>query len=239
MCAVTTANGRFGGFTREGLELLRQLEANNTRAWFAAHRKLFQELLVGPALDLVVQLGPLLRARVSPGLRAEPRVGGSILRMQHDARYLRAHPFRTHLELWFWEGRGPSHQHPGFFVRVAPDQLVLGAGITLFPPDMLLRYRDLVDEPGPGRELAGLLHRVEAAGYEVAGPRLQRTPRPFAADHERAPLLKRLGLRVERAETLPGPMPEAVLGPVLPELLVSGYARLKPLHRWLLRLTWP
>jgi uncharacterized protein (TIGR02453 family) len=233
---VTAANGRFRGFTREGLELLRQLEANNTRAWFGAHRQLFQELLVGPATDLVMELGPLLRHRLSPGLRAEPRMGGSVLRMQHDARYLRGQPFRTHLELWFWEGRGPSHQHPGFFVRVAPEQLVLGAGITLFPPDMLLAYRERVDEPTPGRELAGLLSRLEMAGYQVTGQVLQRTPRPFAPDHERASLLRRLGLRVERVEALPDGMPEAVLGPVLPELLASGFARLKPLHRWLLRL---
>jgi hypothetical protein len=31
-------------------------------------------------------------------------------------------------------------------------------------------------------------------------------------------------------------MPEAVLGPVLPELLVSGFVRLEPLRRWLLQL---
>jgi uncharacterized protein (TIGR02453 family) len=236
MQAATAAHRRFAGFPREGLELLRQLDANNSRAWFAAHRQLFRELLVGPALDLVVELGPPLRQRVSAGLRAEPRVGGSILRMQHDARYLRGNPFRTHLELWFWEGRGPSHQHPGFFLRLTPDQLVLGAGISLFPPDVLPLYRDRVDQPAPGRQLVGLLHRLELAGYEVTGHRLRRTPRPYPADHERAPLLRWLGLRVERAETLPATMPEAVLGPVLPELLVSGFVRLRPLHHWLMRL---
>ncbi len=236
MHAVTAAPGRFGGFSRESLELLRQLEANNTQHWYGAHRKLFQELLIDPALDLVADVGPLLRRRVSPGLRAEPRIGGSLLRMQHDARYLRATPFRTHLELWFWEGRGPSHQHPGFFARVGADLLVVGAGITLFPPDQLLRYRHQVDLPGPGRELAGLLHRLDAAGMRASGQCLQRTPRPYPAAHERASLLKRLGLRMERAEPLREPTPAAVLGPLLPELLVSGFARLEPLHRWLLRL---
>jgi uncharacterized protein (TIGR02453 family) len=236
MHAVATDRDRFGGFTREGLELLRQLDANNSRAWFEAHRQLFRELLVGPALDLVVQIGPLLRQRVAPGLRAEPRVGGSILRMHYDARFQRGRPFRAHLELWFWEGRGPSHAHPGFFVRVAHDRLVLGAGISLFTPDLLLEYRDRVDAPGPGRELAGILHRLGRDGYEVAGDCLRRTPRRYPADHERAALLRRLGLRAERAERLPPAMPEAILGPVLPELLVSGFARLKPLHRWLRKL---
>jgi uncharacterized protein (TIGR02453 family) len=236
MRAVPTAPRRFAGFSRECLELLRQLEANNSQPWFDVHRQLFRDLLVEPAVDLVMEIGPLLRARLSHGLRAEPRVGGSILRMRHDARYQRDRPFRTHLELWFWEGRGPSHQHPGFFVRLGAEELVLGAGITLFPPDLLLRFREHVDQPGPGRELVALLRRLETAGMRVEGQRLRRVPRPFPADHERASLLRHLGLRVERVEPLPGAMPEALLGPVLPELLVSGFARLEPLRRWLLRL---
>jgi uncharacterized protein (TIGR02453 family) len=236
MRAVPTAPRRFAGFSRECLELLRQLEANNSQAWFDAHRQLFRDLLVEPAVDLVIEIGPLLRSRVSHGMRAEPRVGGSILRMRHDARSMCARPFRTHLELWFWEGRGPSHQHPGFFIRLGADELVLGTGITLFPPDLLLRFREEVDQPGPGRELVAVIRRLEAAGAYVEGQRLRRVPRPFSADHERATLLRHLGLRVERVEPLPGAMPEAILGPVLPELLVSGFVRLDPLRRWLLRL---
>src|SRR2546423_8253996 len=112
MHAVTAVRGPFRGFSRDGLELLRQLEANNDRAWFTAHRRLVRELLVEPALDLVVELGPLLRRQVSAGLRAEPRVGASLLRMRHDARYRLGAPYRTHLELWVWEGDVPSHQHP-------------------------------------------------------------------------------------------------------------------------------
>jgi uncharacterized protein (TIGR02453 family) len=236
MHAVTTRGGRFTGFNREGLELLRQLDANNTRAWFTARRRLFNELLVEPALELVVEMGPLLRQRVSPAIRAEPRVGGSILRMQHDARFQRERPFRTHLELWFWEGRGPSHAHPGFFLRVSPEALVVGAGITLFPPDLLPEYRDRVDDPGPGRELAAILHRLGRAGYEASGARLRRTPRPYPPDHERAALLRQLGLRAERTEALPRRAPEELVGPMLPDLLLSCFSRLKPLHRWLQRL---
>jgi uncharacterized protein (TIGR02453 family) len=227
---------RFGGFSRESLDLLRQLEANNTRTWFAAHREHFQELLVEPALDLVVELGPMLRERISPDLRAEPRVGGSLLRLQRDARSHLALPFRAHLELWFWAGRGPSHMHPGFFVRIAPDELVLGAGIPLFPPDLLLRYREHVDQPGQGSELAALLQRLQTGGARIEGSSLQRVPRPFLTDHTRASLLRRTGLRAERVEPLPAGTPEAVLGPILPELVVSGFRRLAPLWRWLASL---
>jgi uncharacterized protein (TIGR02453 family) len=229
MDAVTAARARFGGFPRRGFELLRELAEHNNRAWFAANRPAFEITLVRPALALVSDLGPLLRRRVSPGLRAEPRVGGSILRLQHDARYTRDGPFRTHLELWFWEGPGASRDHPGYFLRLTPDHLVVGAGITMFPADRLLRYRAAVDEPGSGRELAAILHRLGRAGWSLQGGALRRVPGPYGPDHERGPLLRLIGLRVERAE----PLPEAVFGPQLPHLLVTEFVRLRPLQRWL------
>jgi uncharacterized protein (TIGR02453 family) len=227
---------RFAGFSRESLELLRQLQANNNRPWFQAHRQLVADLLLRPAEGLVLELGPRLRDRISPGLRAEPRVDGSILRLQHDARFHRGAPYRTHIELWFWEGPGASHQHPGLFVRLAAEELVLGAGITLFPPGLLLRYRALVDEPASGRELAGILSRLTASGMRVTGACLRRVPAPYPRDHERAALMRQIGLKVERSERLPEPVPESVLGPVLPDLLVSGLVRLRPFHAWLRRL---
>lgn len=230
MHAAAPVQRRFVGFPRPAFELLAQLAANNNRAWFAAHRPALEALVVRPALDLVVDLGPLLRRQVSQALRAEPRVGGSILRLHHDARYVRANPFRTHVELWFWEGRGPSHRHPGFFVRLTADQLVLGAGITSFPSGgMLDRYRAAVDEPLAGRNLAGIVHRLRRNGWGLEGPALRRVPAPYPPDHERGDLLRRTGLRVARAERLP----EAVHGPGLAQLIASGLARVSPFHRWL------
>lgn len=232
MHAATAQRTRFRGFTGEGLDLLRQLAANNSQAWFEARRQPFHALLVEPALDLVADLGPLLRNRISPGLRAEPRIGGSLLRMRHDSRNNRGDPFRTSLELWFWEGDGPSHQHPGFFVRVGADELVLGAGITLFPPDLLLCFRSAVDEPPTGRRLVAVLHRLEDAGWRMAGARVQRVPRPYSADHERGSLLRQLGLRVERSEAAQ----PALLSTTLTHRLAADLAPLRPLHHWLLRI---
>jgi uncharacterized protein (TIGR02453 family) len=229
-------NRQFGGFSRDALMLLRELETNNTRAWFAAHRQQFRELLVEPARNLIIELGPLLRERLSSGLRAEPRAGGSILSMDRDLRYDPDQPFRTHVELWFWEGRGPSHQHPGFFVRIASEQLVIGTGMMLFPPDLLMRYRDCVNQAGPGGELVALLGRLKSAGVRINGQSLRRTPRPFADNHQRSSLLRMLGLYAQCVEVLPDMMPEAVLGPELPELLVREFSRFVPLWRWLAAL---
>jgi uncharacterized protein (TIGR02453 family) len=232
MQAATAAQRRFTGFPCPALALLHELAMHNDRAGFAPRGEAFNAMLVGPAIDLVAELGPLLRRRVSSGIRAEPRVGGSILRLRHDARFGPRAPFRTHLELRFWEGPGPSHRHPGCFLRLTPDRLVLGAGISTFPADTLPRYRRAVDEPESGRELVAALRKLERKGWSVEGASIQRVPRPYPADHERAALLRRLGMRVERAE----PLPDAVFSHDLVPRLAADISPLRPIHHWLRRL---
>jgi uncharacterized protein (TIGR02453 family) len=225
----------FTGFPRHGLWLLRQLSEHNNRAWFAPRREAFRALLVAPALDLVIELGPLLRSRVSDGIRAEPRVGGSILRQDRDARFAREAPLRTHIELWFWEGSGPSHVNPGCFVRLSPERLVLGAGLRRFPDGVLQSYRRAVDAPASGRELVAAVRRLEHRGWRLEASRRRRVPEPYARDHERAGLLSRDGLIVERSEALP----DAVFRADLPLLLASELRRVRGLHRWLVRVCRP
>jgi uncharacterized protein (TIGR02453 family) len=229
MSIVPVSQSRFAGFPRHAFELLRQLGVHNDRRWFATNRRELESALVAPALALVVDLGVVLRRAVSTDIRSEPRVGGSLLRMQHDARHVRAAPFRTHLELWFWEGAGPSRDHPGCFIQLAPDRMVIGAGITVFPPQYVVPYREAVDRPRTGRELLAILRRLGGEGWTIRASRRRRVPDPYPADHERGDLLRLTGLRVER----PGPLPDAVFHPALPRALAPEYARLRPFHRWL------
>jgi uncharacterized protein (DUF2461 family) len=101
MQAAPAGISHFNGFPSGAFELLRELALNNNRSGFDSHRPALDELLVRPSLALIEDLGAMLRRRVSPGLRAEPQVGGSLLRLRRDARFARAAPFRAHLELWF------------------------------------------------------------------------------------------------------------------------------------------
>jgi len=92
----------------------------------------------------------------------------------------------------------------------------MGAGLSLLPPDLLLRYRGLVDRPETGRELASVLRGLETSGAQVGGQSLRRVPLPFATDHERGELLKRLGLVVARVEALPCAIPRRSSDPRSP-----------------------
>ena len=54
-----------------------ELRANNNKAWFAAHRKDYEQGYVAPAKQFVVAAGERLR-HFAPDVQAQPRISGSI-----------------------------------------------------------------------------------------------------------------------------------------------------------------
>jgi uncharacterized protein (TIGR02453 family) len=223
----------FDGLPHETIDFLRELRANNNRPWFNDNYERYQAVLVEPARALVVALGALLRVAV-PGLVADPKVGGSILRITRDTRFTRDKtPYKTRLELWFWEGSGPGRDYPGYYFRLAPDSLTLGAGERAFRADLLEGYRAAVDDPVRGRALEQVLAAIRASGpYDVGVQGYKRVPAGFPPDHPRAALLQHEGL-VAGVEM---PVPEETFSSALPAFCMAHYRVLAPLERWLSEL---
>jgi uncharacterized protein (TIGR02453 family) len=222
----------FEGFPREGLAFLANLARNNERAWFHAHREEYEEYVLEPARDLVEALGAELQ-RFAPDVHAEPKVGGSIFRIARDTRFSRdKKPYKAHLDLWFWEGDGPSRTRPGYWFRLTPKQLVLGAGMHHFERDVLERYREAVVDAKLGSKLARAVAAVERAGGDVGGSRYKRIPAGYDADHKRAPLLLHDGLYAGSEL----PLPRELHTPRFARFCADRYKRFAPLQRWLVEL---
>ncbi|MEA2324592.1 MAG: hypothetical protein QOD81_4442 [Solirubrobacteraceae bacterium] len=129
---ITTAPA-FAGFPAEGLAFLAGLREDNSKAFFDAHRPAYEGALLAPARAFVVALADELRTRVSPAIRAEPHVNGSILRINRDIRFnVDKRPYKTYLDMVVWAGEGHSRERPGFFVRLEPEGVTLSAGIHRF-----------------------------------------------------------------------------------------------------------
>src|SRR5690242_13666408 len=97
--------GVFQGFSPELPQFLGALRDNNTREWFQAHRAEYEQLLLEPAREFVIALGELLKAQLGQDIHAEPKVHGSILAINRDVRFSPDKtPYKTHLDLWFWQG---------------------------------------------------------------------------------------------------------------------------------------
>jgi uncharacterized protein (TIGR02453 family) len=174
----------FPGFARELIEFLSALERNNDKAWFDRNRKTYERLLLEPAKRLVAAMQPALAA-ISPGLRAEPKVGGSILRIARDVRFRKDKtPYKTTLDMMFWEGHGRNRETPGFFIRIAPSLLGIGGGLHGLTPQQLERYRRAVVDDGLGAALRRALDlmlgrwslRARRAALQTHPARLRRQP---------------------------------------------------------------
>lgn len=167
---MTTTTTKFAGFPREGLDLLAGLAESNTREYFEEHRGTYESALLEPAKAFVVALGDVLRIHVSPFLRAEPRVNGSILRIQRDTRFTTdKRPYKDHLDMWFWEGQAPSRERPGLSVRLRPETVVLSAGMHRLEGVALARYRAAVDDDRRGEELENTIYDSVGGGVTLGG----------------------------------------------------------------------
>ncbi len=220
----------FPGFSRDLPRFLENLEANNNRDWFTRHRADYEGLLLEPARQFVTALVPVLR-QLSPAIHGEPRVNGSIKRINRDVRFSKdKSPYKPALHLAFWQGgAGPKHA-PSYHFYLTPKTLGFGAGLHAFLDDHLTRFRQAVcDEAkaaGLRRALAGALN---GAGYDIGAPELQRVPRGFPADSAAADLLRHKGLHVRKS----GPVPQEVFGADAPAFVASQFAPLVPLQDWL------
>ena len=218
----------FGGFPPETIQFLRELRVNNRKDWFDAHRADYEAFWVAPARAFVVAAGQQL-AELAPGIRAEPRVLGSILRINRDTRFSRdPSPYKDHLDFWFWEGER-RRAVSGFFARLNPELLGVGAGCHGFDPEPLARFRQAVADPASGAELAGITRRLEAAGYQLGGATLKRPPAGFESAGPAGRFLLFKALFVHRDE----PADERIHTDAVLATCLRHWSALAPLHRWL------
>ena len=216
------------GFRPELLQFLRELRVNNSREWFQAHRLEYEQYLLEPAREFVTLMGGQLKA-LGDDIQAVPRIHGSIFAINRDTRFSPDKtPYKTHLDLWFWQGPGPSRACPGYFFRLSAESLQLGAGMHAFSADGTLeRYRNAVLDPEKG---ANLEHATANLQNELRGRTYQRVPQGLPKDHPRADFLCHSGLFAE-VTLRPAPLTDD-----LPELCLSHYQRFAPLQRWLVDL---
>src|SRR5262245_45944855 len=188
-------DGGFSAFPEETLRFLAGIAFQNSKDWFEANRDLYEAGYIGPARQFVESLGPRLK-KVSPGVRFEPKVNGSIGRINRDVRFSRdKSPYKDHLDIWFWHGDKKGWDRPGFYLRIAPKTIFLGSGMHMLEGELLERFRKAVVADAPGRGLEKAIDEVKKAGpYEVGGATRKTVPRGYDASHKRAGLLLHDGL---------------------------------------------
>ena len=215
------------GFGPKTKKFLRALGRNNDKAWFDSHRREYEAYYLAPAKAFVEAVGPKLE-KLSPNIVWEPRVNGSIFRVNRDIRFSKDKtPYKAYLHMLF-QPRDADNA-PKWFFGLEPDKLVLGAGIFGFEKGVIDRYRKRVAGPD-GKALAKQLEKMRKAGIRIREPELKRVPSGFDADLPHAELLRHKGLTAWM--DLPGG-PAAAAKPTIVSASAAGFKTLKPLFAWL------
>ena len=195
---ATTASRveRFSGFSDEAIQFFLELQAEQSRAWFKAHQADYLRLCRRPLELLVSGLQERL-VDVYPGVaEVEPHY----FRIQRDTRFARDKaPYKTNVaaDLPIRPRREGEDQHttPGLYLSFGLDGEYVAIGAWHMTPEVLARYRAVLDDRRRGPEIAGVVRRLQADGWQLeAMEKLKRVPPPYPQDHPCGELLKHKGL---------------------------------------------
>jgi uncharacterized protein (TIGR02453 family) len=166
----------FAGWPKASLTFLRGLHRDNSKAYFDAHREVYETACKQPMLALIDDLERELGSEWN----------SKMFRINRDLRFTKdKRPYSEHVSAVFTSGKHAC----GYYVQLSHDNLYVGCGSHEMAPDQLARYRDAVAGK-PGEKLARILAALKKDGYGTSEPTFKRVPAGHPADHPRADLLR-------------------------------------------------
>ncbi|MGI9648113.1 MAG: DUF2461 domain-containing protein [Acidimicrobiia bacterium] len=178
-------------FTRSTFEFLKDLEVNNNREWFNAHKGRYEAAIKEPALDFIEDFaGPL--AKISKHFVADPSLqGGSLFRIYRDTRFAKDKtPYKTNTGLHFRHFMAKDAHAPGFYLHVQPGECFMGLGLWRPEPKVAYQIRHHIDENQAQWKKATRGKRFTDV-FSLGGDSLVRPPKGFDEDHPYLEDLKR------------------------------------------------
>jgi len=213
--ADTAIRTRFAGWPKPALQFFHGLKRDNSKAYFEAHRQVYEEQVRQPMEALLGELEKDL---------GQPDIEVKIFRLNRDLRFSPdKRPYKEHLGAYL-----SSPRAGGLYLQVSNDGLYVAMGSHEMAPDQLSRYRDAVAGKD-GEKLARIVAALVKDGYQVTEPGFRRVPAGYPADHPRGDLLRCKGLMASR-NWKPGPWLHTVEAK---ERLRQAIKDSKPLTSWL------
>jgi uncharacterized protein (TIGR02453 family) len=201
----------FTGFPEAALDFYDDLEMDNTRSFWEAHKQVYLDAVKAPMVAL------------TDALAAEFGTA-KVFRPYRDVRFAKDKtPYKTHQGAFV--GVAPA---TGFYVQIGAPGVRVGAGFYHAESADLARIRAAIDDDRSGTELQKLLRKLERAGLDVGGEQLKRPPRGYDADHPRIDLLRHKSITVGRDFGFD----TVIHTPELLDLVRKDWRRMRPLVDW-------
>jgi len=202
----------FEGFPAAAISFYERLETNNTRDFWNANKREYQQYVREPMIALADELedefGPATVFRPNRDIRFSPDKS----------------PYKTYQGMFVERLPGT-----GLYAQVSADGILVSGGFHAHSPDQVERYRLAVDAAPSGAALADIVAGLGEHGLSVGGDQLKTRPRGVRPDHPRIELLRYRSLTASRNWAAG---PDLAGRPVL-DLIRQDWQRLIPLCDWL------
>jgi len=209
--------GDFAGFPDAALDFYEDLERDNTKAFWEAHRRVYDDDVLAPMLALTEAL--------------EPEFGeAKVFRPYRDVRFSKDKtPYKTYQSAVVHAGAAT-----GWHVGISAAGVDVGAGFYEASPEQLAAIREAFADEATGAPFQRLLAQYAADGWQIGGDQVKTAPRGYSADHPRIDLLRYKQLFLGRSYGVEGLASPDVLGRVR-----ADWRRLRPFVDWLAAHTGP
>lgn len=173
----------FTGFPKELFRFLDELEANNSRDWFAANRERYEKLYIEPSWAYIQAMQSKLGTVSSQMIGNAKRSGGTLMRIYRDTRFAKDKtPYKTNIGISFRHQRLSDIHAPGFYVHVASDECLIAAGVWMPPREALQLIRQTIDEDRTAWKKV-VKDKKFNDRYRLSGESLKSAPRGYPIDH--------------------------------------------------------
>ena len=224
----------FEGFPDETFRFLAELTGNNEKSWFEVNRKRYEAYYLAPALAFIETIGPRMATELPGDVQFEPRVNGSLFRINRDVRFSKDKtPYKNHIDMWFWQGTRKGWESPGYFMRLLPDEMILGAGMHSFSKEGVEAFRLAVIDEERGSALDAIITALtQGTPYQLGGESRKTVPRGYDPGHPRSRLLLHEGLTV----SLDGSIPAGADSAAFVDYCFDHFKAMSPVNQWLASL---
>ena len=163
----------FTGFPVAALDFYDDLEMDNTKSFWNAHKDVYESAVKAPMTALMRAL--------------EPEFGtAKVFRPYRDVRFAKDKtPYKNHQGAFV--ASGPA---TGWYVQVGAPGVRVGVGFYEASSSRLAAIRDAIADDKRGRQLQRIIGKLQAQGWELGGDTLKTAPRGYDADHPRIDLLR-------------------------------------------------
>lgn len=171
----------FAGFPEAALDFYDDLEVDNTKAFWEAHKSTYASAVAAPMKALTALL-------------AEEFGDAKVFRPYRDVRFAKDKtPYKTAQGAFV--PRGPA---TGWYVEVGAAGVRVGVGFYEASGARLATIREAIDSPAHGSQLEQIISDLQSSGWSLGGDRLKTAPRGYDTDHPRIELLRHKSMTLNK-----------------------------------------